>query len=115
MEGILALLVPFGAFLMTFGIVYVTASASNREKLSMLDKGFTPQEIAEAKRKKNDPNQRLSTGLLFMGAALGVLLGYLLTLATPIDKTLAYVSCGFLFGGIGLVLSSFLTRGEENK
>lgn len=115
MEGILALLVPFGAFLMAFGIVYVTTSASNKEKLSMLDKGFTPQEIADALKKNEDPNKRLSNGLLFVGAALGVLIGYFLSLYTPIDKTLAYITCGFIFGGFGLILSYFLTKGKENQ
>lgn len=110
MEGVLALLVPFGAFLMVFGIIYVTTSASNKEKLSMLEKGFTPQEIEEAKRKTEDPNKRLSNGLLFVGAASGIFFGYMLTLYTPIDKTLAYVAGAFLFGGVGLIISYFLTK-----
>ena len=115
MEEILALLVPFGAFLLAFGIVYIEKSASNKEKLSMLDKGFTPQEIADSLKKNQDPNKRLSNGLLFIGAALGVLIGYVLTLYTPINNILAYVTCGFIFGGIGLIISYFLTKGKENQ
>ena len=110
MEGILASLTPFGVFLMVFGIVYVTTSASNKEKLSMLEKGFTPQEIEESKRKTDDPNKRLSNGLLFVGAASGIFFGYMLTLYTPIDKILAYVTGAFLFGGLGLIVSYFLTK-----
>lgn len=108
MEGILALLVPFGAFLMTFGIVYINRSATNKEKLSMLDKGFTPKEIAEAMEEKSNGSKNLSNGLLFIGAASGVLFGFFLAQSFPIDPILAYVSCAFLFGGLGLVAAYFI-------
>lgn len=108
MEGILALLVPFGAFIMTFGIVYVNRTASHKEKLSMLDKGFTPQEIADAMQERNNGSKNLSNGLLFMGAAFGVLMGFFLTQSFPIDPVLAYVTCAFLFGGLGLVAAYFI-------
>jgi hypothetical protein len=114
MEGILALLTPFGAFLMVFGIIYVSRSAKNKETLSMLERGFTPKEIEESFRKKDDPNKNLSTGLMFAGAALGVLVGHVLTLSIAIEKSLAYISGAFLFGGIGLIISYFFTK-EENK
>jgi hypothetical protein len=115
MEGILALLVPFGVFLMVFGIVYVVISASNKEKLSMLDKGFTPQEIADASYKTEDPKKRLSIGLIAVGVALGIIIGFFLSQHYPIKPKLAYVTCAFLFGGIGSILSYFLTKGNENQ
>ncbi len=113
MEGILALLVPFGAFLMTFGIIYVNRSASNKEKLSMLDKGFTPKEIAEAMEEKSNSSKNLSNGLLFVGAASGILIGFFLTQHYPIKPTLAYVTCAFLFGGIGLIIAYYLQRDKK--
>lgn len=113
MEGILALLVPFGAFLMAFGIVYVGRSASNKEKLSMLDKGFTPQEIADASEDKANPHKNLSNGLLFVGAAVGVIVGFFFSQSFPIKPVIAYVTFAFLFGGIGLLGAYFIQSAKE--
>lgn len=113
-EGILAMLVPFAGIALAFGIVYVNRTASNRERMEMLNKGFTPQEIAEATQKKEDsPDKTLSTGLLFVGAAFGVLVGFFLTQYFPISAILAYVTCGFLFGGIGMLVASTIIRNRE--
>lgn len=112
-EGILALLVPFAGMALAFGIVYVNRSATNREKMSMLEKGFTPQEIADASedyRSSSNPDKNLSTGLLFIGAASGVLIGFFLSQHYPIKPKLAYVTCAFLFGGIGLLVASLIQR-----
>ncbi|MFT4969640.1 MAG: hypothetical protein ACI9O4_001389 [Chitinophagales bacterium] len=113
-EGILALLVPFAGIAMIFGIVYVERSATSNERMSMLDKGFTPQEISDAQQKRSSPEKNLSNGLLLVGAATGVLIGFFLSQSFPIKPILAYVTCGFLFGGLGLLIASLIQSKKTN-
>lgn len=115
MEGILALLVPFGFFALVFAIVYINRTAKHREKMGMIEKGFTPEEVARSFNETyNDStsNSMLRNALLFIGAGIGVLIGYGLTQVTPIPHTLAYVTCGFLFGGIGM-LAAYLIEARR--
>lgn len=115
MEEVIAVFIPIAGMILAFAIVYVTRTASNKEKLSMLEKGFTPLEISEAQSKSKKKNENLSTGLLFIGAATGILIGFFLTQVTNIPSLLAYITCGFLFGGIGLVVAHYLQSKNEEK
>ena len=104
MEGILALLVPFGSFLMIFGIVYVQRTARNREVLAAIEKGMDPGFLKEENYLSKKYNS-LKSGFLFVGVAIGLLMGYLLTEISNIDPTLSYIALSFLFGGLALIIA----------
>ncbi len=114
MEEVIAVFIPIAGMILAFAIVYVTRTASNKEKLSMLEKGFTPLEINEAQNQSKKKNENLSTGLLFIGAATGTLIGFFLTQVTNIPSLLAYITCAFLFGGVGLVVAHYLQAKKED-
>src|ERR1700750_3156439 len=64
-----------GGFAMVFGIVYL----KTRENLAMLEKGINPKQYA------NRPAlfSSLKTGLLFLGAGIGLLLAYFIDMNIP--------------------------------
>lgn len=113
MEDILGMILVFGGGLsLAFAIVYINRTARNRETMALIEKGFTPEEIAKAmnRKRKNNP---LSSALLFVGAGMGLIIGYFLSAYTHINHTLAYLSGAFIFGGLGLIIAYFIN--EKNK
>ena len=94
------------AFLATvFGIVYITVSASNREKLALIEKGLDVSIFHD--KNKNPTHGRynaLKFGLMLVGVALGLLLGNLLERYTRLEDVVSYFSMILLFGGLALLL-----------
>ena len=102
-EAILALLIPFAGMALAFGIVYVNRTQKTREKLAMLEKGFSPEEIKSIYEAKNKP-EKSSNPYLWIGAGLGLLVGHGLTMILDINTMFAYLTCAFLFAGIALLI-----------
>ena len=65
-EILIPILVPLGAFAMVFGIIYLRT----RENMAMIEKGMNPKRYANLPA----PFRSLKTGLLFLGAGIGLLL-----------------------------------------
>jgi len=102
MEGIIAVFIPIASFIMVFGIVYVERTAKHREIMAALEKGIDPKELKLEKSNKDN----YSTGYTFAGAGFGVFVGYLLTSMLSISPIVAYLSMGFLFGGLALIYAN---------
>lgn len=107
-EMLIPILVPLGAFAMIFGIFYLRT----RENLSMLEKGMNPKRYANLPA----PFRSLKTGLLLLGAGLGLLIAFF------IDKNLGgynneaiYFSLIAIGGGIGLVCSYAMEKKEYDN
>ena len=80
----------------------------NKERMAMLEKGVDPTFIfKEPKGAGNDP---LLWGLLLAFMGLGILLGYLLAMATGWDRNVLTNALGILFGGVGLVVYSIFRK-----
>jgi len=110
-EGILALMIPFAGMALGFGIYYVSRVQQTKEEKEMLDKGFSPDDIKaiyEAKHGSSNKSDR--NPYLWIGAAVGLLVGHALTLSIKIDKVFAYLVCAFLFAGIALLIQK-----QQNK
>jgi len=106
------ILVPLASFAMVFGIIYVSVTAKNRERMSMIEKGVDPSTFL------NKPTRSygaLKFGLLVIGAAIGLLIGNILAETTVLNQKVAYFSMSFLFGGIGLVTAHYLVRKLQDK
>lgn len=111
-EGILALMIPFAGMAVGFGIYYVDRMQKSKDHKEMLDKGFSPDDIKsiyEAKKASKESSDR--NPFLWIGAAVGLLIGHVLTLTIPIHRTFAYLVCAFLFAGIALLIQ----RSIDNK
>ena len=104
-ELLVPILVPLGAFAMVFGIIYL----KTRENMAMIEKGMNPKAYAN----RPAPFRSLKTGLLFLGAGLGLFIAYM------IDRNLSgegheaiYFSLLAIGGGLGLI-SSYAVEKKE--
>jgi hypothetical protein len=109
--GILVpIFISLGAFTMVFGIVYLRT----RENLAILEKGKDPRTPR--------PYRSLKTGLLLLGAGLGLLLAYVIdiNISKWHENAPIYFSLIAIGGGIGLVVSYMIEkkamlRGEDTE
>jgi len=110
-------LVPIALFAMIFGIVYVTITASHRQRMAMIEKGMDPTGM----NRKEIPLKGLRNGMLLMAVGLGLYLGYLMDSTMPQygmngdmdDTPLPYFIMVMLCGGLALVLHYFIARRKQ--
>lgn len=104
-EMLIPILVPLGAFLLIFGIFYL----KTRENMAMIEKGLNPKQNAG----RPAPFRSLKTGLLIIGAGIGLLIAYFIDRNLPAEHNEAvYFSLVAIGGGIGLIISYSLEKKE---
>ena len=79
-------------------VIYRAIKLKNQEKLALIEKGMDPS-LADSKPKPQSNN--FKNGLLLIGVAFGVLLGYILNRTLGIPNFVAYstmilILCGLL-------------------
>ena len=99
------ILIPIAMFAMIFGIVYITATIRNRERMALIEKGADPKLFSSQKK-----YGALRFGMLAVGVAIGLLIGNMLATNTTLDEEIAHFSMILLFGGSGLIASHFIVR-----
>lgn len=105
------LFVSIAAFGGIFGIAYVFLMTRHKERMTMLEKGKDPSLFST---KSNSTSQTLKFGMLCVGIAVGILIGNLLYRNDWLDKSVAYLSMTFLFGGTSLILNFIIDRKIKN-
>jgi hypothetical protein len=108
-------LIAFIAFFATvFGIMYVHYTTRNKERMALIEKGAdaslfnTGKEVTRLNY--NWGKFTLKTGMLFMGVALGIIAGAILSNAGVLNEGANYPSMIFFFGGLSLVLFYVIDR-----
>jgi hypothetical protein len=103
MEGVIITISLFAA---VFGIFYMFYSTRNRERMALIDKGADASLFNTGKDKSGFSWSRftLKLGILFMGVALGIVVGELMAQSGALYDGVSYPSCIFFFGGLSLVL-----------
>ena len=100
---LIPILIPLGAFAMVFGLRYF----SNKERMSMIEKGMDPG----VQKRPASPLGSLKWGLILTGVGLGLLVAFCLTtyvLGTTDDQSVPiYFGMIGICGGLGLVISYF--------
>ena len=96
-------------------MVYIYFQTRHRERMALIEKGASPDIFRSANRPRSFST--LKFGLLFVGVALGILMGALLSsLAIGMNEEPANFSMIFLFGGIALIVNHVLEskKSQEN-
>lgn len=100
-------LIPIAFFALIFGIFHLFIR--RKERLALIEKGVT----ASIFNKNGNVSTNLKYGILFIGIAIGFLMGELLHNTTPINEGVAYLSMIFFFGGAGLVIYYLIARKHQ--
>jgi len=111
-EGILAivwLIIVSIGILIT--IIYMR-KYTNDERRGMIEKGLNPMDVVATKTTTALWPLRFS--LLFIGAGLGLFIGYFLDMALGMEEV-AYFSMLFIFGGAGLGLAYIVEERKEKE
>ena len=111
-------LVAFIAFFATaFGIYYVRITTRNKERMALIDKCADASLFNTGKEGQsslfNWNKLTLKIGMFFMGIALGIIVGAILSQAGVLYEGANYPSMIFFFGGLSLVLFYIVDR--KNK
>ena len=111
-------LVVFIAFFATvFGIMYVHYTTRNKERLALIEKGADASLFNTGKEGHKSTiawgKFTLKIGMFFMGIALGIMAGAILSYAGVLDEDANYPAMIFFFGGLSLVLFYVIDR--KNK
>lgn len=109
---LIPILISLGAFAMVFGIIYLRT----RENMAMIEKGMNPKQYAN----RPAPFRSLKTGLLFLGAGLGLLVAFIIDRSmTSYDRpfrhdenTAIYFALIAIGGGLGLITSYWVEKKE---
>ena len=109
-EEIFIVLIIFAAI---FGIVFVIASARNRERMAMIEKGVSPKDFMTERR----PNSYgiLKWALLLVGIGFGLFIGSVLETYTSIPREPVYFAAALFFGGAGLFSAFLIAKKAEDK
>jgi len=103
----MSVLIALGAFSGIFGIVYVFLMTRYKERIAMIEKGVDAS-IFVSNNKSISPT--LKFGMLFVGIALGIIIGDTMHEFYGFSKGAAFFSMVFLFGGISLILNFIIER-----
>ena len=98
------IIVPLAVFATIFGVVYVIVSAIHKEKMAMIDKGIDPGIFQKKDGTTHGRYNALKFGLMLIGVAIGLFMGYVLAQYMGMTHEVAYFSMIFLFWGISLLL-----------
>jgi len=119
MEDLAPVLMGIAIFATVFGIVYFYLSYRNKERLALIESGADADLFYSKKKKKSTTPFTLSIGLVSIGLAVGITLGFiiekiLIAVEQPADPRAeypqVYFAMIFLFVGIALVKSYQLSR-----
>ena len=97
-----------------FGFTYAVIHllVRRKERMALIEKG---EDVSTLKSGFKPGVMALKLGLLFIGVAVGLLLGSVLVETTTLNDESAYFSMIFLFGGVGLVLSHYIEKKEMRE
>ena len=118
MDDVAPALMGLAVFATIFGIVYFYLSYRNKERLALIESGADADLFYSKKKKKTTTPFALSIGLVSIGLAIGITLGFIIEkVLLAIEKPegyheypQVYFAMIFLFVGIALVKSYQLSR-----
>jgi hypothetical protein len=104
-------------FATVFGIVYVHYTTRNKERMALIEKGADASLFNTGKEGTKWSISwgkiTLKIGMLFMGIALGILAGAIMTYVGILNEASNYTSMIFFFGGLSLAVFYLIDR--KNK
>ena len=110
METLVAFIALFAT---VFGIMYIYYTTRNKERIALIEKGADASLFSTGKDSGNAftwGKFTLKIGMLFMGIAVGIIVGAILSNAGVLNEHASYPAMIFFFGGLSLVLFYIIDR-----
>jgi hypothetical protein len=120
MQGILGILAGIIAIILIFGappalivlIYYFSRKAKHKERMALIEKGIDASIFI---KEETTFHKVLMWGMLIGGIGLGLLLGYILSVYTPMKQEIIMPIMALLFGGLGLIGYYVYRKKTETK
>jgi ABC-type Mn2+/Zn2+ transport system permease subunit len=93
-------------------VYYFSRKAKNKERMALIEKGV---DASIYLKEETTFHTVLMWGMLMGGIGLGLLLGYILSIYTPMREEAIMPIMALLFGGIGLIGYYVYRRKTETK
>ena len=104
------ILIPLSFFAAVFGIAYLYFITRNKERMALIEKGASAELF-------NKPVKEgigaLKLGVMAIGVGIGIVTANLFVSAHLLDEEVAFPSMIFLFAGLGLVASYYMTVSKK--
>lgn len=104
------IIIPAIVFGSIVGVIYMYLTTRNKERMALIEKGESADLFLSKSSASLFKDFGLKLGVMAIGVAIGILLGYLLSSSTQLQQKVAYPSMIFLFAGISLVCTHYLTN-----
>lgn len=104
-------LVPIIISLGVFTMIIILRRLEHNEKLKMIEKGI---DISNYQRHRR-PGGAIKFALIAVGIGVGLLVGNLMDVYTPLKDEVCYFSMIFLFAGIGLFTANKIVEKKEKE
>jgi hypothetical protein len=103
------IIVPLGAFALTFGIVYIVITSIHRQRMEMIARGMNPK----IKKKEDSP---LEKGFILLFGCTGIIVGFFFQEEYGMKGPYPYLLFVLLFLGIGyLFIAYFNNKNKKDK
>jgi hypothetical protein len=120
MEGILGILAGIIAIILIFGappalvvlVYYFSRKAKHKERMALIEKGIDASIFI---KEETTFHKVLMWGMLIGGIGFGLLLGYILSVYTPMKQEIIMPIMAILFGGLGLIGYYVYRKKTETK
>jgi FtsH-binding integral membrane protein len=108
MQDVLGILTGMLAIILIFGappalivlIYYFSRKAKHKERMALIEKGIDASIFI---KEETTSHKVLMWGMLIGGIGFGLLLGYILSVYTPMEQETIMPIMAILFGGLGLI------------
>ena len=113
MESSLAVLIPIIVSLGVFTMIVLLRRMEHAEKLKMIEKGIDVSKHQRPRPRKTGVTIKFA--LIAVGVGIGLLVGNILDVYTPLQDAVCYFSMVFLFGGAGLFIANKIVEKKEQE
>jgi preprotein translocase subunit YajC len=116
-EVMIPLVVTVTFFTLIGLIFYYYTTTRHKERMAMIDKGFTPEQIRSIARrmfKGSSPLGSLKWGIIIVAIGLAIIVGNFLRAVYNIDESIV-AGVIFLFAGLALVIFYFIAAKKTRE
>ncbi len=105
------IIIPILIFGSLFGIAYLYLTTRNKERMALIEKGASAELFTKPMRAGK---WGLKLGVMAIGVGIGIVIGNFFVTRGWLDDEVAFPAMIFLFGGIGLVASYYLSISKKD-